>query len=130
MNALRLIAVYAGACGLVLWLAGRALRPISRRAALALAFLPLVLAGPAAATARPSASGICMRRSRRGLPVGVARGPGGSWRAGRDAASGHRRRAATAGCSFAFGFGPISFVPGVLVLEMFGDLFGSRITHR
>ncbi len=50
MNALRLIAVYAGTCGLILWLVRRYVCPISRRASLALAFLPLVLAGPAVVT--------------------------------------------------------------------------------
>ena len=50
MNALRLIAVYAGTCGLILWLVRRTIRPISGRASVALAFLPLVVAGPAVLT--------------------------------------------------------------------------------
>ena len=47
MNALRLIAVYAGACGLVLWSVHRLVRPLSLRASAALALLPLVLTGSA-----------------------------------------------------------------------------------
>ncbi len=47
MDALRLIAVYAGTCGLALWLVRRTLRPISLRASAALVLLPLVLAAPA-----------------------------------------------------------------------------------
>ena len=50
MNALRLIAVYAGTSCLILWLVRRYLRPISLSASAALAFLPLILAGPAVMT--------------------------------------------------------------------------------
>jgi hypothetical protein len=50
MDALRLVAVYFGTCCAVLWLARRMLAPFSIRAAAAMAFLPLLLTGPAMVT--------------------------------------------------------------------------------
>src|SRR5262245_44328537 len=50
MDALRLVAVYGGACPAALWLARRYVLPFSRWSAAALLLLPLVLTGRAVFT--------------------------------------------------------------------------------